>query len=134
MECLTALLKDVGNIHAFGQLLGIAESTLAAIESYYKQKELKISHMVSQLLIKYPDDPVTQLRDALNALEKYDISQTLVLLASLGKTPFRNCSNDRSEYVVICYTGENLEQVTEHYSMCEVEISIKEEDFSWKGC
>ena len=84
VDCLTVLLNDIEDIHAFGQLLGIAEESLAAIESYYEQNKQRIRHMVTLWLIKEPDDPVTQLRDALNALQKYDISQNLVLLASLG--------------------------------------------------
>ena len=84
MECLTALVKGIEDVHSFGQLLEVTEENLAAIESYYMCNEQKIRHMVTLWLMKEPDDPVTQLRDALNALEKHEISQNLVLLASLG--------------------------------------------------
>ena len=84
MDCVTALVKDIEDVHAFGQLLGVTEENLAAIESYYEHNEQIIRHMVTLWLIQEPDDPVTQLRDALNALERHQISQNLVLLASLG--------------------------------------------------
>ena len=87
MDCLTALLKDIEDVHAFGQLLGITEETLAAIESYYENNEQRIRHMVTLWLIEEANDQVTQLKNALNALEKHEISQNLVLLASLGNFP-----------------------------------------------
>ena len=87
MDCLTALLKDIEDVHTFGQLLEITEESLAAIESYYEDNEQRIRHVVTLWLLKEPDDQVTQLRDALNALNKHEISQNLVLLASLGNFP-----------------------------------------------
>ena len=84
-KCLSALLNNVGRSHALGLLLGITEESLAAIESYYENEGDKICHVVTLWLMRDPDDPVTQLRDALNALEKQEIAQTLVLLTSLGK-------------------------------------------------
>ena len=85
MECLSALLKNIGDVYELGLLLGVSKETLAAIESYYENEGDKIRHVVTLWLMRDPDDPVTQLRDALNALEKQEIAQTLVLLTSLGE-------------------------------------------------
>ena len=85
VECLTVLLKDVKDILLLGQLLRFPEETLAAIDSYYDKDFHKMSHMLSLWLMEDREDPVTHLRDALNSLEQEDISQTLVLLTSLGE-------------------------------------------------
>ena len=84
VKCLSALLKNTGSIDTLGQLLGITKETMAAIEDYYASDEHKISHVITLWLMRDPDNPVTQLRDALNVLEKQDVAQTLVLLTSLG--------------------------------------------------
>ena len=84
IKCLCALLRNVGDIHTFGRLLGISEESLAAIEHYYENEGHKIQHIVTLWLMGDPNDPVTQLRDTLNALEKQETAQTLVLLTSLG--------------------------------------------------
>ena len=89
VDCLTTLLKNIGGHSALGLLLGIEERHLEAIDSYYDDEEHKIMHMITLWLIKDPDDPVTQLRDALNALDKHDLSQILVLLSSFGKSTHR---------------------------------------------
>ena len=75
---------NIGDIHTLGQLLGISEERLAAIEHYYENIEHKITHLVTLWLMRDPEDPVIQLRDALNALEKQEIARRLVLLTSLG--------------------------------------------------
>ena len=75
---------NIGDIHTLGQLLGISEESLAAIEHYYEKKEHKITHLVTLWLMRDPEEPVAQLRDALNALEKQEIERRLVLLTSLG--------------------------------------------------
>ena len=84
VKCLSALLTNISNIHTLGLLLGIGEETLAAIQSYYKNEEDKICHIVTLWLMRDPNDPVSQLRDALNSLKRQEIAQTLVLLTSLG--------------------------------------------------
>ena len=78
------MLRNIGDIHTLGQLLGISEDSLAAIEHYYENEEHKITHLVTLWLMKDPEDPVAQLTEALNALEKQEIAQRLVLLTSLG--------------------------------------------------
>ena len=88
-ECLTALLDNIGSIpiHSIGQLLGVTEEMLSAIDSYYENKRYKISHVITLWLIRNPADPVTQLSDALTqciSLENQEIAHTLVLLTSLG--------------------------------------------------
>ena len=85
IDCLTALLKDIEDLHSLGLLLGIEEGTLKAIEAYYEDAEFITRHVITLWLVKDPDNPVTYLRDALNTLEKYDISQKLWCLVSLGK-------------------------------------------------
>ena len=85
VECLTVLLKDVKDILLLGQLLRFPEETLAAIDSYYDKDCHKMSHMLSLWLMEDREDPVTHLRDALNSLGEEEISQTLVLLTSLGE-------------------------------------------------
>ena len=85
VECLTVLLKDVKDILLFGQLLRFPQETLAAIHSYYDKDCHKMSHMLSLWLMEDREDPVTHLRDALNSLGQEDISQTLVMLTSLGE-------------------------------------------------
>ena len=85
VECLTVLFKDVKDILLLGQLLRMPEETLAAIDSYYEDDCHKMSHMLSLWLMEDHEDPVTPLRDALNSLGKEEVSQTLVLLTSLGE-------------------------------------------------
>ena len=85
VECLTALLKDLKDILLLGQLLLFSEETAAAIDSYYDKDYHKMSHMLSLWLMEDHEDPVTHLRDALNSLGEEEISQTLVLLTSLGE-------------------------------------------------
>ena len=85
VECLTVLLKDETDILPIGRALRIQESTLAAIDSYYDDITDKTSHTVSLWLMEEHEDPVTELRDALNSLGKEQVSQTLVLLTSLGE-------------------------------------------------
>ena len=85
VECLTVLLKDVKDILLLGQLLLFPEETLAAIHSHYDKDCHKMSHMLYLWLMEDHEDPVTHLRDALNSLGEDEISQTLVLLTSLGE-------------------------------------------------
>ena len=85
VDCLTVLLKDVNDIFVLGHYLKVPEETLAAIDSYYDEDHHKMNHMLSLWLIEDHEDPVTNLRDALNSLGKEEISQTLVLLTSLGE-------------------------------------------------
>ena len=84
-ECLTVLLKDVKDILLLGQRLMFPEETLAAIDRYYDKDCHKMSHMLSLWLMEDREDPVTNLRDALNSLGEEEISQTLVQLTSLGE-------------------------------------------------
>ena len=98
VNCLTVLLKRVQGIHAIGQLLRISDETLTAIDTYYKEIHHKLSHLLSLWLLKDHEDPVTELRDALNSLGEEDISQTLVLLTSLGIYHTQACLCD-------CYVG-----------------------------
>ena len=84
MDCLSTLLRRIEDIHQLGQLLGISEDTLAAIESYYDDNTFKTKHIILEVLIKDHDDLVSKLRDALNVLGKEEISQILYLLTSLG--------------------------------------------------
>ena len=79
------MLKDVCNLSPLGQLLGIEESTLEAIGTYYNNKsELIASHMIVMWLMHDPESPVKQLSEALNAIGKREIGTKLTLL-SLGK-------------------------------------------------
>ena len=91
VNCLTVLLKRVQGIHAIGQLLRISDETLTAIDTYYKEIHHKLSHILSLWLLKDHEDPVADLRDALTSLGEEDISQTLVLLTSLGMQWFPLC-------------------------------------------
>ena len=70
-------------------MLGISDESLAAIEHYYENEGHKIKHIVTLWLMGDPNDPVTQLRDALKALEKQETAQTLVQLTSLGSYLYR---------------------------------------------
>ena len=78
-------MKDVKDIVPVGQLLGISEETLVAIDGYYEDICHKLSHMLSLWLAENGEDPVTHLRDALNSVGQEEVSQTLVLLTSLGE-------------------------------------------------
>ena len=71
------------DIHPLGQLLGLSEDTLAAIDSYYDDHAPKVRHTVAVWLINSPDDPVTQLRDALTTLGEDKVSETLKSLGEL---------------------------------------------------
>ena len=85
VDCLTVLLKNVNDIFVLGHFLKVPEDTLAAIDSYYDEDDHKVNHMLSLWLMEDHEDPVTNLRDALNSLGKEETSQTLVLLTSLGE-------------------------------------------------
>ena len=85
-ECLTILLKGVHDHSSLGQLLGIEESKLEAIGTYYNNKsELVVSHMIVMWLMHDPESPVEQLSEALNAIGEHEIATKLTLLSSLGK-------------------------------------------------
>ena len=87
-ECLAILLKDVHvhNHSLFGQLLGIEESTLEAIATYYNNKpELIFGHMIVMWLMHDPESPVEQLSEGLNVIGEDKIATKLTLLSSLGK-------------------------------------------------
>ena len=73
-----------------------------------------------------PDDPVKQLRDALNSLGKEDISQTLVLLSSLGNCNIHCIS--KFELHVMSNTDENAKEVTSTEN-----VDVLAEGFSGKG-
>ena len=76
-------------------------------------------------LMEDPDDPVKQLRDALNSLGKDDISQTLVLLSSLGNC---NVLYRITSTTVMSNTDENAKEVTSTEN-----VAVLEEGFSGKG-
>ena len=85
-ECLTILLKNVHNPLPFGQLLGIEESTLEAIGTYYNNNsELIISHMIVMWLMYDPASPMGKLSEALNTIGEHEIAIQLTLLSSLCK-------------------------------------------------
>ena len=85
-ECLTILLTDVHDHFPLGQLLGIEESTMEAIATYYNNKsELIVSHMIVMWLMHDPESPVKQLSEALNVIGKREIATKLTLVSSLGK-------------------------------------------------
>ena len=67
-------------------LLGLEKGMMEAIQSYYGNEENALinRHVVNLWLISCPLDPIRQLRDALNELKKFKISQQLLLLSSLG--------------------------------------------------
>ena len=66
--------------------MGIEKSMLEAIELYYNDETTLISHhVVNMLLLSCPQDPIRQLRDALNELKAITIARSLVLLTSIGK-------------------------------------------------
>ena len=80
------MLKGVRNLSPLGQLLGIEESTLEAIGTYYNNKsELVVSHMIVMWLMHDPESPVEQLSEALNAIGEHDVATKLTLLSSIGK-------------------------------------------------
>ena len=81
LDCLSALLQ-IEDICPLGQLLGVSEDTLAAIESYYDERAHKIRHTVAVWLMNDPNDPIAMLIDALN---ENKISQALYLLSSFGE-------------------------------------------------
>ena len=59
---------------------------MEAIQSYYGNEENPLinRHMVNLWLISCPLDPIRQLRDALNEVKRFKVSQQLLLLSSLG--------------------------------------------------
>ena len=87
VDCLTVLMRGIENIVPLGLQLGIENDMLQAIQSYYNQdeKSLMFSHMINMWLLCGPENPIQQLRDALNHLKKSEIVQQLTLLSSLGK-------------------------------------------------
>ena len=112
-------------IHSLGHLLEISEATLAAIDAYYDDTANKINHLLTVWLMEDPDDPVKQLRDALNSLGKDDISQTLVLLSSLGNS---NALYIKISTTVMSNTDENAKEVT-----FTENVDVLAEGFSGKG-
>ena len=113
------------DIHSLGHLLEISEATLAAIDAYYDDAANNISHLLTVWLMEDPDDPVKQLRDALNSLGKDDISQTLVLLSSLDNC---NVLYRITSTTVMSNTDENAKEVTSTEN-----VDVLEEGFSGKG-
>ena len=86
VDCLSVVLKDIEDIKPLGLLLGIQEGTLEAIQTYYgvDERALTSKHILNLWLINDPKDPARQLRDALNELTEFEISQQLLLLTSIG--------------------------------------------------
>ena len=85
-ECLTILIRGVHNHSPLGQLLGIEESTLEAIATYYNNtSELIIGHMIVMWLMHDPESPVKQLSEGLNAIGEHETATKLTLLSSLGE-------------------------------------------------
>ena len=88
-ECLTILLKDVPHHLPLGKLLGIAETTLEAIGTYYNNNcELTVSHMIVMWLVHDPGSPMEKLCEALNATGEHEIATQLTLLSSLSKEEY----------------------------------------------
>ena len=128
VPCLTALLRELEGIHSLGHLLEISEATLAAIDAYYDDTANKINHLLTVWLMEDPDDPVKQLRDALNSLGKDDISQTLVLLSSLGNSNALYIKIRITSTTVMSTTDENAKEVT-----LTENVDVLAEGFSGKG-
>ena len=116
------------DIHSLGHLLEISEATLVAIDAYYDDTANKISHLLTVWLMEDPDDPVKQLRDALNSLGKDDISQTLVLLSSLGNSNALYIKIRITSTTVMSITDENAKEVTSTEN-----VDVLAEGFSGKG-
>ena len=85
-ECLTILLKGVQDHSLLGQWLGIEESTLEAIGTYFNNdSELIVSHMIVTWLMHDPESPMEQLSEALTAIREHEIATKFTRLSSLGK-------------------------------------------------
>ena len=85
LDCLSALLLKIVDIHLLGHLLGLSKDIVVAIDSHYSDHSCKIKHTVAIWLMNDPNDPVIQMRKALNALGEDKLAQELYLLTSLGK-------------------------------------------------
>lgn len=105
VDCLTVLLKDIEEVQSLGHLLGVEEVYLEAIQTYYTEKECIISHIITTWLRKDPDDPVSQLSDALIDLGRHETAYTLVLLTSLGKSGNWVCTFYYDSIARLCNSG-----------------------------
>ena len=86
VDCLTALLKDIDDIKPLGLLLEFKENMVQAIQNYYGigKKTLICRHLMNMWLLSCTQDPVQQLKVALNELKQSTISQLLLRLTSIG--------------------------------------------------
>ena len=83
------MLKDIPHHLPLGQLLGVEESTLEAIGTYYNNNsEFTVSHMIVMWLVHDPEGPMEKLCEALNATGEYEIATQLTLLSSLSKEEY----------------------------------------------
>ena len=94
VECLAAVTCELEDIHPLGKMLGISESTLSAIHSYYDDKECKFRHTLMLWEMENHEEPLISV---LNELRRPDMCQTLSSLSSFG----RSCVSNHNS-VVAC--------------------------------
>ena len=72
------------DIHPIGEVLGITENNLSAIDSYYDDKGSKFNHTLMLWKMKDPQDPAETLIHHFKQMGRYKISETLTSLSSFG--------------------------------------------------
>ena len=57
VECLAAVTCELEDIHPLGQMLGVSEDYLSAIDTYYDDKESKFQHTLMVWQMANPEEP-----------------------------------------------------------------------------
>ena len=85
-QCLAILLKDTPKYFFLGQLLGINDGILEALQSFFKcNPQLLLSHTMGMWLMKDQHDPLTQLSEALIVVGDKKTATKIQLLSYLSK-------------------------------------------------
>ena len=120
-ECLTILLKRVSTHFTLGQLLGIEDSNLEIIVSYYNNdSEQIVRHIITTWLIHDPMNPSKELNEALKEIGEHEIATQLMLL-SCSKQVCNTVCCECENAMTYMYNSNG----TQHrYSMCSIKVTM----------
>ena len=85
VDCLAAVTRELEDIHPLGEMLGISEDELSAIDAYYEDVEYKLQHTLMLWKMQNPEEPTKLFISVLNELRRPEMCQTLTSLSSFGK-------------------------------------------------
>ena len=85
-ECLAILLRDTPKQFDLGQLLGMDDGLLEALQAHFHyNSQLFVSHMMGIWLMEGSEDTAKQLSEALIAVGDKDTATKLQVLSNLGE-------------------------------------------------